>query len=180
MGIVFALLPEEFDDVKDLVSKGKDLLDKGASLLENSGKLQDLIEQRSGLLEAAGGLDALLEQASALTGDSEGKLLIGFTDLDGFNRDTLYGVFVNEDGEVLGPLSTTVLPNGVAVLVADGLDSGAHEMIWYIDGNGNDQCDDTDPDDVKATMVLPAGTLEVGQNYVSGLNQNGQDLCDNF
>ncbi len=58
MDIVFALLPEEFDDVKDLFSTGKNLLDKGASLLEDSGELQDLIEQNSELLEAAGGVYA--------------------------------------------------------------------------------------------------------------------------
>ena len=61
MDIVFALLPEEFDDVKDLFSKGKDLLDKGTTLLEDSDKLQDLIEQSPELLEAAGSVDALLK-----------------------------------------------------------------------------------------------------------------------
>lgn len=58
MDIVFALLPEEFDDVKDLFSTGKNLLDKGATLLEDSGEFQDLIEQPSELVEAAGGVDA--------------------------------------------------------------------------------------------------------------------------
>ena len=180
MDIVFALLPEEFDDVNDLFSTGKDLLDKSATLLEDSGKLQDLIEQSPGLLEAAGGVDALLEQASALM-NSEGSVLVGFTGLEEFNRDTIYALFADPNGKVVGGvLSATVLPNGVAVLAVDGLGNSAHEMIWYIDGNNNGACDDTNTADAKATMSLPAGTLEVGQEYLPAVSQHGQGLCDRF
>ena len=120
----------------------------------------------------------MLEQASALT-NSEGSVLVGFTELEEFNRETIYAVLEDADAEVVGGvLSATVLPNGVAVLAVDGLGNSAQEMIWYIDGNNNGTCDDTNTADAKATMSLPAGTLEVGQEYLRAVGQHGQGLCD--
>jgi uncharacterized membrane protein required for colicin V production len=179
MDIVFALLPEEFDDVKDLVGKGKGLLDQASSLLEKSGQLQDLIEQSSGLLEAAGGMDALLEQASALTA-SDDSLIVGFNGLDDFGGDNMYAVFENADGDFLGPLEATVLPTGFAVMAVDGLEGAAHTMSWYVDGNDNGDCDDVLPADAKGTITIPVDAVKIGQGYLNGLNRNGEDICDNF
>ena len=64
MGFVYALLPSEFDSVKDLVGQGKNLIDSGASLLEQTGQLQTLLSQGAGLLEQAGNLQDMLEQDS--------------------------------------------------------------------------------------------------------------------
>jgi len=179
MDIVFALLPAEFDDVKDLVSQGKSLLDQGTALLEKSGQLQDLLEQSSGLLEAAGGMDALLEQAAVLTA-SDDSLIIGFNGLTSYGGDTMYAVFENADGGVLGPLEATVLPAGIAVMAVEGLEGAAYTMNWYVDGNANDQCDDVLPADAKGTISIPADAIEIGRGYLGGLNANGEGICDSF
>ncbi len=108
-------------------------------------------------------------------------MLVGFTGLEEFNRDTIYAVFEDPDGTVVGGvLSATVLPNGLSVLAVDGLGNSAHEMTWYIDGNNNGTCDDTNTADAKATMPLQAGMLEVGQEYLPAGSRHGQGLCDRF
>jgi len=74
----------------------------------------------------------------------------------------------------------TVLPNGVSVLAVDGLGNSAHEMTWYIDGNNNGTCDDTNTADAKATVLVHAGMLEVGKEYLPAGSRHGQGLCDRF
>ena len=68
---------------------------------------------------------------------------------------------------------------GVAVLGVDGLDPNtAHAMFWYIDGNG--ECDDANRADAKATVTVPAGTVEAGEEYPPAVSRADQDICHNF
>jgi uncharacterized membrane protein required for colicin V production len=182
MGIVYTFLPSEFDSVKDLVSKGKDLLAQGTSLLENSGKIAEILSQGTSLLEQAGGLEDLISKAQDLkdlAGADANGVVVGFTGLTAFGGAPLLAVFEDPDGGVLGPLSTNVLTGGFAVLPVEGLTADvAYTMTYYVDGNDNGDCDD-DADDVKGTLTLAAGATEAGVTY-SGDDGSGDGLCDAF
>jgi uncharacterized membrane protein required for colicin V production len=181
MGIVYTFLPEEFDSVKDLVSKGKDLLSQGTSLLENTGKLQDLLSQGTELLDAAGGLEDLLSQAQDLAGvaASDSAVMIGFAGFADYGGMPLVAVFEDADGGALPALDTTVLDSGNAILPVDGLtEDVAYTMTYYVDVNDNGKCDD-DEDDVKGTLAIAAGATKAGLAYI-GDDGSGNDLCAAF
>lgn len=182
MGIVYTFLPAEFDSVKDLVSKGKELLDQGASLLEDSGQIADILSQGTDLLEQAGGLEDLISKAQGLKdlagADADG-VVVGFTGLTAFGGAPLLAVFEDPDGGVLGPLTTDVLTGGFAVLPVEGLTADvAYTMTYYVDANDNGDCDD-DEEDVKGTLTLAAGATEAGVTY-AGDDGSGDGLCDAF
>ena len=144
MGFVYALLPSEFDRVKDLVSQGKDLIDSGANFLEQSGQLQQLISQGSQLLEQTGGLTELIERAKSLTA-GESDLIVGFNGLDGFPGAPLIAVLKPSTGGTLGPLTSSVLSSGVAVLAVQGTDSSqSYTLFYYVDVDDNGSCDGSD------------------------------------
>mgnify|MGYP002639976439 CR=1 FL=1 len=182
MGIVYTFLPGEFDSVKDLVSKGKDLLAQGTSLLENSGQIADILSQGTDLLEQAGGLEDLISKAQGLkdlAGADANGVVVGFTGLAAFGGAPLLAVFEDPDGGVLGPLSTDVLTGGFAVLPVEGLTPDvAYTMTYYVDTNENGDCDD-DEEDVKGTLTLAAGATEAGVTY-AGADGSGDGLCEAF
>ncbi len=179
MDIVYSLLPSEFDSVKNLVRQGKELLDQSAALLEASAKVQELLTQGTDLLEAASGLEDLISQAQSLTGPNADRLVVGFTGFAGFGGAPLLAVFEDPSGSVLGPVSTSVLTSGVAVLAVDGLtDSVAYAMTYYVDGNRSGTCNET-ADDVKGAISITADATEAGMTY-DGNDGSGRDLCASF
>lgn len=166
MGVVYSLLPDEFSEVKDLVGRASEVFDGAAALLEQSGQLQQLIGQGSQLLEQAGGMQDLIDKAKGLLdGDSSDGAVIGFNGLSDFTGDEISAMVDDGSGELAGPLTATVLTGGVAVLGLDGLESDtAYTVSYYVDGNTNGTCDETDVD-VKGTVELPAGATEAGVSY---------------
>jgi len=179
MDIVYALLPSEFDRAKDLVRQGKDLLDQSAMLLEASGKAQDLLLGGTDLLQTSGNLDELLSQAQTLSGHETDSLMIGFTNFGAYSGHKMVAVFDATGGIKFGPLSTSVLNNGVAVLAIAGLTKGvAYEMTYYLDGNDNERCDDH-IGDVKGTLSIPATATQAGVMFNGDMGTGG-GLCDMF
>jgi uncharacterized membrane protein required for colicin V production len=182
MGIVYTFLPGEFDSVKDLVSKGKEILAQGASLLESSGKISDILSQGTDLLKQAGGLEDLLEKAQSLkdlAGVDPDGVVVGFTGLVSFGGSPILAVFEDPDGGVLGPLTTDVLTGGFAVLPVEGLTPDVdYKVTYYVDGNTNDKCDGG-PGDVKGTLVIAAGDTQIGVTY-AGDDGSGKGLCEAF
>ena len=174
MGFVFALLPSEFDSVKDLVSKGKDLIDQGADFLEQSSQLQQLISRGAGLLEQAGNLEQIIEQAQSLTG-GESDLVVGFNGLDSFPGAPLRAVLKPATGATLGPLSSTVLASGVAVLAVQGTDSSrGYTLHYYVDADDNGSCGGSDP---TGTAAVAAGATELG---IAHSGSAGEGVCAEF
>lgn len=183
MGIVYAFLPEEFDSVKDLVSKGKDLLSQGTSLLENSGKITDILSQGKDLLEAAGGLQDLLDKAESLkdlAGVEDGGLVVGFTGYVDYSGATISAVFTDGEGNVLGPLTADMLSGGIGVLPADGLTPDtAYTMTYFVDGDNDGECGDEDANDAKGTLQLAAGATQAGVTF-DGNVRSGFGFCAAF
>lgn len=174
MGFVYALLPSEFDSVKDLVGQGKDLIDSGASFLEASGQLQTLIAEGAGLLEQAGNLSDLLEQAQSLTA-GESDLVVGFDSLDDYLNAPINAVLKPTSGATLGPLSSTVLPSGVAVLAVQGTEaSESYTLFYYVDVNVDGSCDGSDQ---TGQAAVAAGASQVG---ISHLVNGGSGVCNQF
>ncbi len=180
MGVVYTFLPAEFDKVKDLVSSGKDLLDQSSNFLENSGKIQDIFSERTDLLEAAGGFEDLITQAQSLAGAQGSGAVIGFNGLVEFGGSPLRAVFEDTGGGMLGPLSTSVLPVGVAVLAVYGLtEDTAYTATYYVDGNDNGKCDDDNAADVKGRIALASGATEASVTYAED-SGSGKELCAVF
>jgi membrane protein required for colicin V production len=163
MGIVFALLPSEFDSVKDLVNQGKDLIDSGDSFLEQSGQLQSLIAEGTNLLEHAGNLRELIERSQRLT-NGETDLIVGFNGMENFPGAPINAVIKSSGAVTLGPLTTSVLPSGVAVLAVQGTDSSEnYTLFYYVDVNYNGECDGADQ---TGSAPVDAGVGELGISLI--------------
>lgn len=174
MGFVHALLPSEFNRVKDLVGQGEALIDSGASFLEQSGQLQDLIAQGGNLLEQAGGLGDLIEQAQNLTA-GESELVVGFDDLDGYPGAPINAVLKPLSGATLGPLSSSVFPSGTAVLAVQGRKaSESYTLFYYVDVNNNGSCDESDQTG-SATVTAAANQLGISHS-----GNGSSEVCAEF
>jgi uncharacterized membrane protein required for colicin V production len=182
MGVVYTFLPSEFDRVKDLVNKGNELLGQRTSLLEDSRKISAIFTQGADLLQQAGGLEDLLAKAQSLkdlAGAGASGVVVGFTGLASFEGSSIFAIFEDPTGGVLGVLATTVLTGGFAALPVEGLTADLdYTMAYYVDGNGNGKCDD-DGGDVKGTLVIASGTMLAGVTY-AGDHDAGEDLCEAF
>jgi uncharacterized membrane protein required for colicin V production len=182
MGVVYTFLPSEFDGVKDLVSKGNEILGQGTSLLEDSRKIAGIFTQGADLLQQAGGLEDLLAKAQSLkdlAGADASGVVVGFTGLTSFVGSSMSAIFEDPAGGIMGVLTTDVLMGGFAALPVEGLTADLdYTMTYYVDGNGNGQCDD-DTDDVKGTVVIAAGMTQAGVPY-AGDHGSGKGLCGAF
>ncbi len=151
LGFVRSFLPEEFDQIQQL------------------WELKDTLQ---------GGLGGLVDQAGGLLAGGSG-FAIGFQGLDDFAGSTIYAVFEpRPDGDTVGPITTTVLDDGTAALVAAIDGDVTYDIYYYVDGNDNGTCDEADAD-VKRHGVADAGVEAIGVSYI-GRDISTEGFCDHL
>ena len=186
LDFVRALLPDQFDSVKDLLDQGtslfqtgSDLLTGGSDFLARSQEIRDLLEQGGSLLEQSDRLQELIDQGEGLIGSGAGFVL-DWRGLDDFAGSRIFVVFEPESADAikLGPLQATVGTDGTASrTVVDGFDgNSAYDIYWVVDGNGNGTCDEANAD-VKGHENASADESPF-EIVVAGLSDEG--VCDHL
>ena len=158
MGFVYTLLPSEFDQVKNLVGQSRNLIKSSASFLEINSHLETLISQDSESLEHIAGLDELITQARTLTA-GKSDLVVGFKGLSSNYGAPIKAIFVSSGGAMLGPLTSSILPSGLAVLAVRGTEASQnYTLFYYIDADNTGSCNISDP---KGAAAVTAGVSEL-------------------
>ncbi len=103
--------------------------------------------------------------------------------LEDYSGDTLVAVMENEDDEsadLLGPLEVEIDSDGMAAVVfAEGYGDGDWKLYYWVDGNGNETCDQDDGRDVIQRTSVASGLEAIEISYLSGF-ASPEDGCDLF
>ena len=110
-----------------------------------------------------------------------GDFVVGWQSLDDFVGDDMTIVFEPEtsDSPTPGPIEITVQDGGVALMsVTEDFDGDeTYDIYWYVNGNGNGSCDDSDVDP-KGHTSADLGVSGRGISYRTRLSTDG--VCSHF